>query len=400
MDEKVLASIDIGTSKFGICVARVTGDDVRIIYYKETPSAGIRASVIQDQTKASAFLKKAIQEVEDELKVNILQVVVGMPRIDVQQGAATSRIERLKPGELITKEDVENLKQKALDSYWLDDETSQYIYDVVPQTFSIDDQSQLVERDIVGRTAKKLEGNFKVFVGSRRAANALDMSLLSLYIAIGKKYFLPDIVAKAVLTEEDRQSGVALVDVGAGVTSVTIYQGGIMQSYAAVPIGGKAISDEIRTLCCIPEELAEDIIIRFGSSQPTHSGIMREDVLQNISKKFYKEVTAQYISKVIDAQCRIIIKSVMKLIRESSSNVNLINGIVLTGGCASLVNFASLVKEMSGYDVRIGISKQPFSSSVGTGVYSPSAVSAIAMILAAKDDRMPDCVTRPEPVWC
>ncbi len=75
-------------------------------------------------------------------------------------------------------------------------------------------------------------------------------------------------------------------------------------------------------------------------------------------------------------------------------------GIVLTGGGASLVNFANLFKEVSGYEVRIGFPRHLFSASVGAGVYNPSATAAVGMVLAAKDDRLPDCITRPEsPAW-
>ena len=265
MEERYIASIDLGTSKLGLCVARVKGDDVQVVYYKETPSEGIRGSVVANPMKASGPLRKAIQEAEDELMIKILQVVVGMPRSDVRQETATGGIVRSNPDEYISEEEVENLKAMALESYPLDDETSQIMYGAVAQSFSIDDQIQLVESDVVGTLSKELEGNFKVFIGSRRATAAVDKIFNSMGIAIAKKYFLPDVVAKTVLTEEDRQSGVALVDIGAGVTSVAIYQGGIMRSYVAIPFGGKTITGDIRSECSIPEDLAEKIKLKFGA---------------------------------------------------------------------------------------------------------------------------------------
>ena len=399
MEERYIASIDLGTSKLGLCVARVKGDDVQVVYYKETPSAGIRGSVVANPMKASIPLKKAIQEAEDELMIKILQVVVGMPRSDVQQETATGGIVRSNPDEYITEEEVENLKAMALESYPLDDETSQIMYGAVAQSFSIDDQIQLVESDVVGTLSKELEGNFKVFIGSRRATTAVDKIFNSMGIAIAKKYFLPDVVAKTVLTEEDRQSGVALVDIGAGVTSVAIYQGGIMRSYVAIPFGGKTITGDIRTECSISEDLAEKIKLKFGACMPGKLASLSEKVLQIRLTEPYKEVTVKYISEVIDARCREIINAVLYYIQESGLENNLRGGIVLTGGGASLVNFANLFKELSGYEVRIGFPRHLFSASVGAGVYNPSAAAAIGMVLAAKEDRMPDCVTRPEPVW-
>ena len=399
MEERYIASIDLGTSKLGLCVARVKGDDVQVVYYKETPSEGIRGSVVANPMKASAPLRKAIQEAEDELMIKILQVVVGMPRSDVRQETATGWIDRSNPDEYITEEEVENLKGMALESYPLDDETSQIMYGAVAQSFSIDDQIQLVESDVVGTLSNKLEGNFKVFIGSRRATTAVDKIFNSMGIAIAKKYFLPDVVAKTVLTEEDRQSGVALVDIGAGVTSVAIYQGGIMRSYVAIPFGGKTITGDIRTECSISEDLAEKIKLKFGACMPGKLASLSEKVLQIRLTEPYKEVTVKYISEVIDARSREIINAVLYYIQESGLENNLRGGIVLTGGGASLVNFGNLFKEMSGYEVRTGFPKHLFSAPVGAGVYNPSAAAAIGMVLAAKDDRMPDCVTRPEPVW-
>ena len=399
MEERYIASIDLGTSKLGLCVARVKGDDVQVVYYKETPSEGIRGSVVANPMKASGPLRKAIQEAEDELMIKILQVVVGMPRSDVRQETATGGIVRSNPDEYISEEEVENLKAMALESYPLDDETSQIMYGAVAQSFSIDDQIQLVESDVVGTLSKELEGNFKVFIGSRRATAAVDKIFNSMGIAIAKKYFLPDVVAKTVLTEEDRQSGVALVDIGAGVTSVAIYQGGIMRSYVAIPFGGKTITGDIRSECSIPEDLAEKIKLKFGACMPGKLASLSEKVLQIRLTEPYKEVTVKYISEVIDARCREIINAVLYYIQESGLENNLRGGIVLTGGGASLVNFANLFKELSGYEVRIGFPRHLFSASVGAGVYNPSAAAAIGMVLAAKEDRMPDCVTRPEPVW-
>ncbi len=400
MEERYIASIDLGTSKLGLCVARVKGDDVQVVYYKETPSEGIRGSVVANPMKASAPLLKAIREAEDELMIKILQVVVGMPRSDVQQETATGRIDRTCPDEYISEEEVDNLKSMALESYPLSDPQSQIIYGAVAQSFSIDDRIQLVENDVVGTLSNELEGHFKIFIGSRRATAAVDKIFNSMGIAIAKKYFLPDVVAKTVLSEEERQSGVALVDIGAGVTSVAIYHGGIMRSYVAIPFGGKTITGDIRTECSISEKLAEKIKIKFGACMPGKLASLSEKVLQIRLSEPYKEVTVKYVSEVIDARAREIIDAILYYIQESGLMNDLRGGIVLTGGGASLVNFANLFKEVSGYEVRIGFPRHLFSASVGAGVYNPSATAAVGMVLAAKDDRLPDCITRPEsPAW-
>ena len=398
MEEKYIASIDLGSSKFGLCVARVNGDDVQIVYYKETPSDGIRASLITNPMKASARLKEAIAEAEKELMIQILQVVVGMPRSEVAQVTASARIARTNPDEYISSEEVESLKSIALDTYPLPNPEKQIMYGAVAQSFSIDDEIQLVEDEVVGTLSSSLEGNFKVFIGSRNATTALDKIFNSLNIAVAKKYFLPEVVARTVLTDEERAGGVALVDVGAGVTSLAVYHGGIMRYYASIPFGGKAVTNDIRTECSISEELAEKIKKRFGACQPGKLASLSEKVLQIRLTEPYKEVPVRYISEVIDCRCREIVEAVLYYIQESELQNSLRSGIVVTGGGAELANFIPLMKEMSGYDVRKGYPRFMFSASVGSGVYSTSATAAIGMVLAAKDDNLPDCVSMPEHV--
>ena len=339
MEEKYIASIDLGSSKFGLCVARVNGDDVQIVYYKETPSEGIRYSMIANPLKASEKLKEAVHEAEKELMIKILQVVVGMPRNEVAQVTASARIDRSNPDDYITAEEVQTLKSIALETYPLPNPESQIMYGAVAQSFSIDDEIQLVENEVVGTLSSSLEGNFKVFIGSRKATTALDKIFNSLDIAVAKKYFLPEVVAKTVLTDEERMGGVALVDVGAGVTSVAIYHGGIMRYYASLPFGGKAITTDIRTECSISEDLAEKIKKRFGACQPGKLASLSEKVLQIRLTEPFKEVPVRYISEVIDCRAREIVDAVLYYIQESGMQNTLRSGIVLTGGGAELTNF-------------------------------------------------------------
>ena len=396
MEEKYIASIDLGSSKFGLCVARVIGDDVQIVYYRETPSDGIRASMITNPMKASERLKEAIAEAEKELMIHILQVVVGMPRSEVTQVTASGRIERTNPEEYISAEEVQALKSIALETYPLPNPEKQIMYGAVAQSFSIDDEIQLVESEVVGTLSSALEGNFKVFIGKRGATVSLDKIFNQLGIAIAKKYFLPDVVARTVLSPVEMSSGVALVDVGAGVTSIAIYQGGIMRHYASIPFGGKSITNDIRTECSISDDLAEKIKKRFGACLPGKLASLSEKVLQIRLTEPYKEVPVRYISEVVDSRAREIVSAVLYYIQESGLQNSLRSGVVITGGGAELANFVNLVKEMSGYDVRKGYPRYMFSASVGSGVYSTAASSAIGMVLAAKEDKLPDCVSVPE----
>jgi cell division protein FtsA len=398
MEQKHIAALDLGTSKIALAVAEVSGQNVQVIYYSETPSDGIRNSTVFNPQKASVPIRKAIREAEQELMIRIRQVIVGLPRYSVEQEVAKGEFPRTNPNEYISREEIELLKDIALQQYPLDNEETQFIYGAVAQSFSTDTEIQLSEDDVVGTLSSNVAGNFKIFIGQRSSVSAIDKMFNDMGIAIAKKYFLPDVVAKTVLSEEDRQNGVALVDVGAGVTSVAIYHGGIMRYYASIPFGGKAVTNDIRTECSISEDLAEKIKKRFGACQPGKLASLSEKVLQIRLTEPFKEVPVRYISEVVDCRSREIVEAVLYYIQESGLQNTLRSGIVLTGGGAELANFVNLMKEMSGYDVRKGYPRFMFSASVGSGVYSTAATAAIGMVLSAKNDNLPDCVSAPEKV--
>ena len=395
--EKYIAAIDLGTAKFALSVAKVKGDDVQVIYYREVPAVGMRNSNIAIPKKASDPLEKLIREAENERMIKIMQVVIGLPRYSVTQEIANGGIPRGNPDDYITREEVEALKSIAVESYPLDDPDTQIMFGAVAQSFSIDDQIQLVEEDVIGTLSSTLEGSFKVFVGSRRATTAIDKIFNSLGIAIAKKYFLPDVVAETVLSEEEKDNGVALIDFGAGVTSVAIYHGGIMRHYAAIPFGGRSITSDIRSECSISEKLAENIKLAYGACLPSRLSSLSEKIIQiRYEDAPYKEVPVKYLSEIIDARAREIIDAILFGIQESGLEKALRSGIVLTGGGANLANLKNLIKDMSGYNVRVGYPKHLFSASGCLGVYDPSATSAIGMLLAAKRDNLPDCAMAPE----
>jgi cell division ATPase FtsA len=241
-------------------------------------------------------------------------------------------------------------------------------------------------------------GNFKIFIGQRSSVSAIDKMFNDMGIAIAKKYFLPDVTAKAVLSEEEKENGVALVDFGEGVTSLTIYQKGIMRHYYAIPFGGGNVTRDIRIECSISPRLAENIKLAYGACQPNKLANLSEKILQiRYEDGPFKEIPVKYISSVIDAREREIVDAILFSIQESNLKDELRSGVVITGGGANMANLCNLIQDMSGYHVRVGHPKHRFSSDV-IGTSETSAVSVIGMLLAARDDRLPGCLMAPPTI--
>lgn len=400
MQERYIATADLGTSKIALSVATVLGEDIQIIYYKETPSdGGIRNSRVMNPVKVQKALKEAIATAEQELKIKILQIVVGLPRYGVHQEVASARIDRSTPDSCISQEEVDTLKSMAIQDYPLDDIEHEVIYGAVAQSFSVDDLFQANEMDIVGTTSDFLEGNFKVFVGKKKASSNIDVCLNGLGVAPAKKIFLPHAVAGAVLTSEEKENGVALIEIGAGVTSLTIYQGRIMRYYAAIPFGGSNITYDIKYECGFGDSLAENIKLAFGACMPEKLLSMSEKVIRINDEETgsYEQLPVKYLSEVITSRTKEIFNAILYLIQASGFAERLRSGVVLTGGGANLANIAPLLKEMSGYNVRMGYPRRYFSASGCPGIGETGAVSSVGMILQAARDPYLNCVEEGTP---
>ena len=395
MDEKHIVAIDLGSYKVALTVARINGDDIQVIYYKEARSEGIRNSYVYNSMKVTRSLRALVEDAEKELNIKITQVVAGMPKYNVYQVTSQAKMP-LNEEECITEDDINTLKTSALERYPLEKPEREVLFGAVAQSFSTGEDFQLVENDIIGIPSDVLEGNFKVFIGKKSALHALDVAFNNLKLGVAKKYFTPEVLAKAVLTPAEMDNGVALIDFGGGATSVSIYSGSIMRHYAAIPFGGMAVTTDIRNECMISDSLAETIKLAFGACMPDKLQTLSEKIIQinNASEAVpNKQLPVKYLSEIITYRVKEIMEAILYEIEQSGYADNLRSGIVLTGGSANLTNCANYIKELSGYDVRHGYPKHQLVSHMGCdAIRETNAAVSLGLVLAAKADRIPDCV--------
>jgi len=405
MEERYIAAVDLGSSKVALSVAQVTGEDVQIIYFAQKPSDGIRHGCVFNPTRASEPVKQLIEDAQNQLGIKILQVVLGLPRYWMKQVNSSARIDRSDPASCISFEEVESLKNIALDGYPLDNPEKEEIYGAVIQSFSSEDLLQVSEEDVVGVQSSKVEGNFKIFIGDKKASANLDTMMNRAGVAIGRKYFLPDITANAILSEEEKMNGVALLEIGAGVSSVTIYQKGVLRYYGSIPFGGDSLTEDIKNECGFSHSLAENIKLAFGVCLPEKLQSLSEKIIQvnNDEDGSCLKLPVKYLSEIITCRIKEIAEALFYLIEKSGYADSLRNGLVLTGGCADLVNCGNLLKELSGYNVRVAYPRtKHFCSSLCPGIKEAGAASSMAMILKARGDKYLNCTegtvkTAPAP---
>ncbi len=397
--ERYIAATDAGTSKISLCVAKVEGDDIQVIYYKEAPSDGIRYSCVFNPTRAATPLKQLICEAESELNIKIMQTLIGLPRYSIVQDNKSACVDRTNPETCISKEEIRSLKNSAMENFPLSEPGKLEIYGVVAESFSADELICASENDVIGVPANKIEGHFKGFIGASKPVINLDMMLNQVGVAPAQKMFTPSAVARAVLTDTEKDNGVALVEMGAGVTSVTIYKGGRLRHFSSIPFGAKCITSDIMFECSFSETLAENIKFGYGACLPDRLQTMSDKVLRINDEETgtYEQLPVKYLSEIITARAREIIEAILYQIQESGYADGLRSGVVLTGGGANLANLSTMFKEMSGYNVRTGFPRtQNFSSGGCPGVVETSAAAVIGMILEAKSDPYVNCIQEIE----
>ena len=392
-NEKNIVAIDLGSSKIALTVARVSDDDIQIIYYRETPSTGIKYSSIYNVTHVAEPVTRAIMQAEEDLGIKITQAVVGLPTFPIYQESSHATIRNRGEDTDITSEDIANLKKLALSIYPLEDETKEAIFGAVAQSFSNGENFQVIEDEIIGMTGDILEGNFKVFVGKKNDLRKIDSVMGKSEIVATRKYFTAESTAKAVLTDSEMENGVALIDFGGGCTSVAIYHENVMRHYASIPFGGRNITQDIKAECQISERLAENIKLAFGACMPDKLQSLSDKIIHIKSKcgEADKQLTVKYLSEIITARVEEIMMAILYEIEQSGYADKLRSGIVITGGSAKTANLGNLIYDISGHKVRTGYPRKIFSCLDCDGISEPSSAASVGLILNALADQTVNC---------
>lgn len=394
LSERVIAAVDLGSSKIALGIARVEGNNTQILFYRSVPSRGIAYSEVRNPGHTGAVLKELIRSAEEELNITIRQVVVGLPRCNVRQADATGTLTRSVPEDCITMEEVAAIKDMAQESLSSSTGGKEKIYGVIAQSFSTDDYFQLIENDVVGMTGDELSGHFKVFLGKSTPIINLTRVFNDLGLGISRTYFTPLATAKAVLTEEETGNGVALLDMGAGTTSISIFEKKVLVDYASIPFGGNTITGDIHTECGISERLADNIKKAYGGCMPDKLQTLGDKIIQieTDDMSAYRQVPVSYLSEIITARAKEIIDAMLYEIQQSGLANDLRKGLVITGGGAEMLNIANYIKELSGYNVRVAYPRHGFVATGCEDILETDASTLVGMLLMARDEGLNGCL--------
>ena len=394
MQERLIAAVDLGSFKTSLSVSKVENGGTQVLYYRELPSEGVLRGNIFNPKKACGPLRTLLADAQESLGISISSIAVALPRWNVKAESVEFSTSRSDADEFISEEEVAALKEMARNDYSAGLPADFQVYGAVAQSYSTEDLFQVSEDDVVGVTGSVLTGRFLIFSGPKKPISNIDKLTNELGLAVAEELFVPEIEADCVLTEDEKEHGVALVEIGGGITSVAVFYRGVMRSYAAFPFGGKSVTNDIRQECGIQEALAENIKLGYGGCMPDRLLSLSEKILQIEDGRTgdCQQLPVKYLSEIIGSRMHEIAEAALHLIGESGYSDNLRGGIVLTGGASELLSCSSLFADMSGVNCRIAY---PHGNGVLTegceDIESTSAAAQLAMVSFLKDNAHINC---------
>ena len=356
-EERYVAVVDFGSSKVSLCVSSVKdGAPDQILFFKNLPSEGIVRGNILNPQKVAAPLRSLVSEAQAQTGLHITLAVVNLPRWNVRTQNISHRMDDRDPSAYITQTDIHSLSEFAYSelNHRIDTKTD-IIYGILPQSYSTEDMLQVSEDDVIGATSSFLEGHFIAFTGAKRYKDNIDRVLSDVGLSAADYVFSPVCESENVITEEEKDRGAALVEIGAEVTSVSVYHKGALRYYGAFPFGGKVVTSDIHTECNIPDKLAENLKLAYGFCTPDRLQTLSDKTIKidNPASSESQQLTVKYLAEIIYCRMNEILNAVMHLIGESGLDNNLRAGIILSGGGSLIHCCCSLVSSMTGLPCRI-----------------------------------------------
>ncbi|MBL7796917.1 MAG: cell division protein FtsA [Saprospiraceae bacterium] len=378
----VVVALDIGTTKV-CCLAgrKNTHGKLEILGVGKVESIGVLRGVVSNIEKTVTAIREAVDICERQVRMKFNTVHVGIAGQHIKSLQHRGILTRESDHNEIARRDIDRLVN---DMFKLVLPPGDKIIHVFPQEFTVDSEQGI--SDPIGMCGVRLEANFHIITGQITAVNNIFRCIEKAGLKVADLTLEPIASADAVLFEEEKQAGVALVDIGGGTTDITIFHEGIIRHTAVIPFGGNVITADIKEGCTVMQPQAEKLKIRFGSALASEVYDNRIITIPGLRGREHKEISEKNLARIIQARMEELLDYVLWEIRRSGYERKLIGGIVLTGGGALLNHADKLVELHTGMSCRIGLPVENLAHGYRESVSSPIFSTAIGLLLKGLQD--------------
>ncbi len=381
---KIIVGLDIGTTKIACFVGRKNEHDkIEILSMGKAESLGVMRGIVSNIDKTIQSITSAVGEAQDriegELKINTVNVGIAGQHIKSIQHRGIHTRTNLESE--ISQKDIDHLVD---DMYKLAMPPGEQIITVLPQEYIIDSEQGI--KDPIGMSGVRLEANFHIITGNVGASMNIHKCVERSGLKVKDIILEPIASADAVLTDEEKEAGVVLVDIGGGTTDVAIFHEGIIRHTAVIPFGGNVITEDIKEGCTIMKRQAEKLKQKFGSALASESQENEVVAIPGLRGRAPKEITLRNLASIIQARMEEIIDLVHYEIRNSGYEKKLIGGIVVTGGGSQLKHITQLFEYVTGMDTRLGYPTEHLANTNTEAMMSPMYATGIGLVLKGFED--------------
>jgi cell division protein FtsA len=374
---EIIVGLDIGTTKIAAIAGRKNEHGkIEILGHGRTESIGVKRGVVSNIENTVDSICKAIEEASQKAGINIKYVNVGIAGQHIKSLQHRGGIIRENYDDEISKEDVELLLNNM---YNLNMSPGEEIIDVIPQEYIVDGEQGI--KHPVGMLGNSLEANFHIIIGQTTAAKNIFKCVTKAELEVVDLILEPIASAEAVLSEEEKEAGVVLVDIGGGTTDIAIFQENIIRHTAVIPFGGDVITEDVKEGCTIIRKHAEELKVKFGSALASENRDDEIVAIPGLRGRPPKEISLKNLASIIQARMEEIIEHVYYEIKNSGYEKKLIAGIVLTGGGALLKHLPQLTEFITGMDTRIGYPNEHLANNVSDELASPMYATGIGLVI-------------------
>ena len=373
---EIVVGLDIGTTKIACLVGRKTEHGkIEILGVGKSPSLGVTRGVVSNIEKTVQSIRAAVEEAEAKSGIEINVVNVGIAGQHIKSLQHRGMITRDTIDEEISQKDVDELID---DMYKLVMMPGEEIIHVLPQEYIVDREPGI--KDPIGMSGVQLEANFHIITGQIAAAKNIFKCVNKAGLEVAELILEPLASSSAVLSEEEKEAGVALIDIGGGTTDIAIFHDGIIRHTAVIPFGGNVITEDIKEGCTIMHRQAELLKTKFGAALPQATQDNEIVCIPGLRGRDPKEISVKNLANIISARMSEIIEHIYFEIKNSGFDKKLIGGIVVTGGGSQLKHINQLMEFTTGIDSRVGYPNEHLSANTNINVTSPLFATGVGLV--------------------